>query len=194
MSNGQRTCSVDGCDRPHRSKGWCNAHYSRVLRNGVPGGLIPAKVEFGEFCHVPECEKPRRRGERHCSMHTTRLRKHGDVNAVHIWGPGSKSQRWQGDDVTYHSAHSRVRRLRGRASEHSCANCGSTAADWAYDHEDEFEKVGTSRTGRTVATVRYSTDPNHYIPMCKSCHISFDNADRKSRKAAKAAEHGGQRR
>ena len=32
----ERTCSIEGCDSPHRSRGWCKKHYSRYLRNGDP--------------------------------------------------------------------------------------------------------------------------------------------------------------
>jgi hypothetical protein len=31
-------CSVDGCDRPARSMGWCNMHFQRWKRNGDPAG------------------------------------------------------------------------------------------------------------------------------------------------------------
>lgn len=29
-------CKVDGCDRPHRSKGLCRTHYMRWHRTGTP--------------------------------------------------------------------------------------------------------------------------------------------------------------
>lgn len=31
-----RTCSVDGCSRKSRTRGWCRQHYQRWLRNGDP--------------------------------------------------------------------------------------------------------------------------------------------------------------
>lgn len=34
-------CKVAGCDRPHRSKGYCNIHYQRMHRLGTPN--LPAR-------------------------------------------------------------------------------------------------------------------------------------------------------
>lgn len=31
-----RQCSIDGCKKPAKSKGWCPAHYGRWQRNGNP--------------------------------------------------------------------------------------------------------------------------------------------------------------
>jgi hypothetical protein len=31
-------CSIDGCSKPHKSRGWCMSHYSRWLRHGSPVG------------------------------------------------------------------------------------------------------------------------------------------------------------
>ncbi|TJU85618.1 MAG: hypothetical protein E5Y10_24675 [Mesorhizobium sp.] len=31
-------CSMDGCSKPHRARGWCCAHYQRWLRYGYPLG------------------------------------------------------------------------------------------------------------------------------------------------------------
>lgn len=31
------TCRVAGCDRPTKTKGYCNAHYARVVRHGSAG-------------------------------------------------------------------------------------------------------------------------------------------------------------
>ena len=29
-------CQVEGCDRPHKARGYCDAHYKRVLATGDP--------------------------------------------------------------------------------------------------------------------------------------------------------------
>jgi hypothetical protein len=34
---GQRTCSIEGCERKHFARGWCRAHYERWWRTGEPG-------------------------------------------------------------------------------------------------------------------------------------------------------------
>jgi hypothetical protein len=31
-----RACTVEGCDKPYSAKGYCNAHYNRVIRRGGP--------------------------------------------------------------------------------------------------------------------------------------------------------------
>ena len=43
MATHQRTCTFDGCDKPHKSHGYCNGHYRQQLR-GKP--LVPLRVEM----------------------------------------------------------------------------------------------------------------------------------------------------
>ena len=43
----QGTCSVDGCGKPNKARGWCAMHWSRWKRNGTPG-------EADERCARPE--------------------------------------------------------------------------------------------------------------------------------------------
>lgn len=43
---GDGTCSIDGCGRPHRSRGYCEKHYRRVWKHGTPDLVRPGT--FGE--------------------------------------------------------------------------------------------------------------------------------------------------
>lgn len=71
-----------------------------------------------------------------------------------------------GADITYRTAHWRLVRFRGPASDHTC-ECGCAAFEWAYQGGDPNELV--SPRGHT-----YSTDMNRYKPMCRSCHRKMD--------------------
>ena len=51
----KRTCSIDTCDRPARTRGWCVTHYDRWLKRGDANWHRPtafdrfvAKIEFGD--------------------------------------------------------------------------------------------------------------------------------------------------
>lgn len=36
--DGVKVCTIDGCNRPHCARGWCNAHWQRWRRTGDPLG------------------------------------------------------------------------------------------------------------------------------------------------------------
>lgn len=50
------TCAVNGCDRPSRTRGWCNAHYLKWYRTGDPEYQRPARVK--PACSVDGCLRP----------------------------------------------------------------------------------------------------------------------------------------
>lgn len=87
------------------------------------------------------------------------------------------------DEVVYGSAHNRVKRLHGNASEHLCIDCLGPAVDWSYDHTDPDERIDAR--GRA-----YSMKPEHYWPRCRSCHKFFDLAATGA--AGEVAEEGEQ--
>jgi hypothetical protein len=76
----KRTCSVDGCDRRHKSRGFCDPHYLRWLATGdpEPGRPIgsrkpPARTE----CSIDGCDRlVLARGW--CAAHYQRWKAHGD--------------------------------------------------------------------------------------------------------------------
>lgn len=56
-----KLCSIDGCGRPVRTRGWCQRHYTRWHRTGHPLGSKPrpgaderfdAKVDRSGDCHI----------------------------------------------------------------------------------------------------------------------------------------------
>lgn len=51
----KRTCSIDGCDKPHEARGFCKGHYSNWWRTGSP--IRPCGT----------CGKPSPGGKRYCS-------------------------------------------------------------------------------------------------------------------------------
>jgi hypothetical protein len=113
-----------------------------------------------------------------CRMHETRVRRHGDINAVHDSGapPGKAHPRWRGTDIRYRTAHDRVVRRWGKASEHSCIDCGDQAVSWSYNGTDPEELSGPGRptADGSFSVQRWSADPSHYSPRCHRCHKRFD--------------------
>lgn len=86
--------------------------------------------------------------------------------------PGASNGRWRGDAVGYYGAHQRLTAQRGRAADHPCADCGQPARHWSYDYDDPQELLHR-HPGRR-AMLRYSTDPEHYVPRCAGCHRRHD--------------------
>jgi hypothetical protein len=43
----RRRCSVEGCGNPYDTQGYCNMHYQRVRKDGVPGPAAPLRPPRG---------------------------------------------------------------------------------------------------------------------------------------------------
>lgn len=66
----KRTCSIEGCERQSRARGWCDPHYKRWLHHGSTDDPRPTTVE--RFW-----AKVDRRGDNECWLWTATLNSRG---------------------------------------------------------------------------------------------------------------------
>jgi hypothetical protein len=192
-----RICSVEGCQKKHAARGFCQQHYTTEYRPLMPDarkcsiegcdkkhnahGLC--RAHYGRMrrhgtlesfrprrdgCAVEGCDRPNHCGG-YCLKHLRRVRKHGDPQMV-TPREGSDHYHWAGDDITYSGLHQRVRNIRGPASTHQCVDCFGPAHDWSYDNTGIGEREDVNRG------MKYSTDIQQYSPRCSMCHRAFDQA------------------
>ena len=70
----KRTCSVNGCDRPHYAKGICSVHYQRKLKHGTTDD----PKQFPTVCSIEDCDgKVLAQGW--CRKHYLRWYRYGDT-------------------------------------------------------------------------------------------------------------------
>lgn len=67
-------CTIPGCERPVRARGWCPMHYKRWRRHGDP---LRDRTTRRSVCLIPGCEAPVK-GRGWCSAHYQQWRVHGD--------------------------------------------------------------------------------------------------------------------
>jgi len=68
---GQRTCSVEDCERAHYARGWCQKHYAQWWRTGG----MPQRDQQ-QLCAIEGCNRPH--GARGwCTIHYDRWRRTG---------------------------------------------------------------------------------------------------------------------
>lgn len=71
------TCSIDGCEGPHKAHGWCHMHYRRWKRHGDPTKTV--RSSQADVCQASGCdEKPLARSL--CNKHLKRQRVHGSLD------------------------------------------------------------------------------------------------------------------
>ena len=87
MNVSEPTCSVEGCEREPRTRGWCSAHYQTWRRRGDPLGValrgVPAK------CAGHGCERVGKVVRGFCSKHYSELQRRERGAAVRQTKPCS---------------------------------------------------------------------------------------------------------
>jgi len=84
----QKLCSIEGCGKPAKGRGWCAAHWWRWRNNGDPLAL-KSKAIKPEKCSVEECENGPTDKRGMCNTHYLRWYRHGDVSVTLRSGNGT---------------------------------------------------------------------------------------------------------
>lgn len=159
-----RICSIAGCQRKHAARGYCDFHLLR-LRRGISFDQ-PMREIGTEFCTVEGCQR-KHLAKGLCSLHYQRQQKGKPLDS-RIKGINAPPE-------TYKQAHDLVYRVRGKASDSDCVDCGSVAEEWSYQGGCPREKVELVRGEFWLA---YSPDPFMYRPRCIRCHRAKDLGSR----------------
>jgi len=74
----QKICSVEGCERVFKAKGYCNLHHLRLLRKGDAGSASLLANPRPDLCCVSGCGNTANGSKGYCKMHYGRFKKKGD--------------------------------------------------------------------------------------------------------------------
>lgn len=122
---GQSMCSIEGCQQPSRSRGWCSAHYERWRRYDAPEGR-PTLARDSE-CQIEGCSSPSHsRGW--CVSHYERWRRHGDPLGV-------RASPWRGQPCQVEGCAEPVR-----------------SRGWCNAHYGRWQRHGDPTGGRAKRT------------------------------------------
>lgn len=94
-----KLCSIEGCGKPAKGRGWCGAHWWRWKNYGDPEALKPP-VTKSEFCCVEGCEEPPNGKKGMCNAHYLRQYRHGDPNIILRAANGTVEQ-WVQEHLSY---------------------------------------------------------------------------------------------
>jgi len=81
----KRTCSIDGCDKPHEGRGYCNKHYRNWRRCGDPLGM---QIQRQVACTFEGCDRPHE-SHGYCSTHASQLRQGKELKPARAFSDGT---------------------------------------------------------------------------------------------------------
>lgn len=177
-----RTCNVDGCERRHFGKGFCQMHHSRWRKTGNAGAAEYIAQPQTPICIVAGCDKPSR-ARSWCVGHWKRWRLYGDPGAAfqtreekfwscvqkteHCWLWTGRINAWGYGAFQRSVAHHFLigKPTRGKVWDHTCHNACPADASCIHrrcvkpEHLDLVTPAENVRRGREQRRVRLRSKP-----------------------------------
>jgi hypothetical protein len=171
-------CTIDGCTRALRARGWCATHWARWKANGDPLTVTKPATKTSDTCDAPDCTRPTPTGT-YCNMHRNRLSRTGQLGLTRA----PRGLHSQGYVIIQRKGHPVVTDAHGWVYEHRvvlhdaigpgwhpCHHCGMQVS-WeltyprsldalVVDHLDE------NKTNNTVENL---------VPSCAPCNFARSN-------------------
>ena len=199
----QTTCSIEGCDGPVKTRGWCQAHYVRWRHTGSTGSPVVVRRQRGRVCSIDGCGR-KHQGRGYCDTHLQRFVKYGDPGAAEIEprNPGATCSIDGCESTAAGRGWCNAHLIRWRKTgdpltpipEHPGTWTGEdatyNAVHFRLRHQRGRAAAQTCECGEPAAEWAYdhsksepkvdpegkpySTDLARYIPLCRSCHRRLD--------------------
>jgi len=72
------TCSIDGCERARKARGWCATHWARWRKHGDVNVNLSPKRAVKPPCKAEGCDRISRGWHGWCGKHASKARYYGD--------------------------------------------------------------------------------------------------------------------
>ena len=77
-----KVCTIEGCERKYRARGWCATHWGRWKKYGTTD--LPVRPQY-ETCAAEDCsETPRSKHSPWCETHYYRIRRTGTHETIRV--------------------------------------------------------------------------------------------------------------
>ena len=180
-----KVCTIEGCERPFRARGWCATHYARWSKHGDPSVKITRRTEVG--CEAPDCERPNPVG-RYCNTHKLRKWKTGTFDAHESTGRRIHDQgyvivkqpdhplAWRG----WVYEHRAVLFAEIGPGWHPCHRCGMQVS-WELSYPQNLDALVVDHLDEDKANNAVS----NLAPSCSVCNFARSSRWKKREAVAK---------